>query len=447
MGSSHGPRFELGLGLRLAALLIAVAIAAWLLGSARFRVLPLLLVAVAVAQVVELVRYIAAANRGAARAIDAWRSGDFATAAAVPSGAGYDTLAAALDETAARLAERQRQREQDSRYLEAIVSHAPVPLLAIDGDRVELLNHAARRLLGTPVVTTVDALASVGPGFVRDIVDTPPGERRLSRALVDGAAQYLLVSSGMFTADGQVRRLVSLQGIQSELDARTIDAWLEMARVLAHEIMSSLTPIVSLTATAADRLAEIAAAGDSSELLDEARQAIATAARRSDGLMHFVRRYRELAALPPPDRRAIDAAEVMAGVAALLGPELAARRIALTVDGAGVVTVHADRALLEQALINLVRNAADACEASPEPAVWLGVRQTRGGRIALEVADSGPGVAPAMVETIFVPFFTTKRGGSGIGLSLAQHVARAHGGAITVGDRPGGGAVFAIVLP
>jgi two-component system nitrogen regulation sensor histidine kinase NtrY len=426
------------LALRLAAVLAAVTTAGWLLASPHLRVLPLLVLAIAVGLAVELVYFVRAGQRRMARAVAAWSAADFADTAAAG-----DELSATLGQVSRRLRDRQRGGEQERRTLAAIVSHAPVPLLAIDGARVELLNHAARRLLGSAEVTTLDALAGLGPGFVQGLVETPPGERRLVRADVDGSRQYLLVAPAELTADGRTRRLVSLQGIQGELDARTIEAWLEMARVLAHEIMSSLTPIVSLTATAAERLAEI----DGGEALADAREAVATVARRSDGLMHFVRRYRELAALPPPDRHPVDAAELVRGVASLLRAELTAQGIGLEVDApAAAVMVQADRALVEQALINLVRNAADACRGRDPATVWLRLAVTRAGRTALEVADSGPGVPAELLPSIFVPFFTTKRGGSGIGLSLAQHVAHAHGGAITVGERPGGGALFALIL-
>jgi two-component system nitrogen regulation sensor histidine kinase NtrY len=431
-------RLAAALAVRVAALLATVGGAAWLSASPRFRALPLILLLIAVGLAIELGRFVVAGQRRLARAIAAWSAGDFADTAA-----GGDELSTALAAVSVRLRDRARAGEQERRTLAAIVSHAPVPLLAIDGARVELLNHAARRLLGTAEVTSIEALAGLGASFGRDLVETPPGERRLSRAIVDGAAQYLLVSPAELTADGRTRRLVSLQGIQGELDARTIEAWLEMARVLAHEIMSSLTPIVSLTATAAERLAEV----EGGEALADAREAVATAARRSDGLMHFVRRYRELAALPPPDRQPVDAAELVRGVATLLRAELTAQGIGLELEvPASAMVVRADRALVEQALINLVRNAADACRGRDPATVWLRLAVTRGGRVALEVADTGPGVPADLAASIFVPFFTTKRGGSGIGLSLAQHVAHAHGGQITVGERPGGGALFALIL-
>ena len=440
---SRGLRVEAVLVLRLVAVLVCVSAAAWMFGATRMRVVPALLIAAAAIQVIALVRLMTAVNQRAARALVAWRSGDFADASAEPAGAGGAELARALDETAVRLRERQRRSEQEGRYLAAIVSQAPVPLLAIAGARVELLNHAARRLFGATAVATVDDLTRFGASFAQGVIETPPGERRLGRITVDGVGQHVLISASVFTADGEARRLVSLQGIQSELDSRTIDAWLEMARVLAHEIMSSLTPVVSLTSTAGELLGEVEARPDA---LAEAREAIETVARRSDGLMRFVRRYRELAALPPPDRQPVDAAELVRGVASLLRGDLAAAGIALTVDAAAATPVRVDRALVEQALINLVRNASDAVAGRADAAVWLSVRTTRAGRVALEVADSGPGVPAELAQTIFVPFFTTKRGGSGIGLSLAQHVAHAHGGAVTLGERDGGGAVFSIVL-
>lgn len=449
MASDRG-RFGLGIGIRLGVAFACIAAAAWMFGSTRLRVVPGVLVAAAIAQAIELA-YVA--RRSAARivsALDGWRSGELADrAGARLAGTGFSELGEALDEVTLSLREAHARAEEHRHYLEAIVGHAPMPLLVLDGRRVELANHAARRLLGA-AIGSLDDLAALGDEFVRDLVETPPGEQRVSRMIVEGAAQRVLVSAGAFRGRATLR-LLALESIEAELTGRTIEAWVEMARVLAHEIMGSLTPVASLAATAAQLLAELEAAGApagaSPTVLGQAREATATVARRSEGLMAFVRRYRELAALPAPELAPLDLVELARGVATLFTSELRAAGIELVVEiGPRTLPLRGDRALLEQALINLVRNAADAVTGRPGACVWLSVRITGAGRTAIEVADNGPGVPAAMADQIFVPFFTTKRGGSGIGLSIAQHVAHAHAAAIRITERAGGGAKFTIVL-
>lgn len=179
MASDRG-RFGLGIGIRLGVAFACIAAAAWMFGSTRLRVVPGVLVAAAIAQAIELA-YVA--RRSAARivsALDGWRSGELADrAGARLAGTGFSELGEALDEVTLSLREAHARAEEHRHYLEAIVGHAPMPLLVLDGRRVELANHAARRLLGA-AIGSLDDLAALGDEFVRDLVETPPGEQRVS---------------------------------------------------------------------------------------------------------------------------------------------------------------------------------------------------------------------------------------------------------------------------
>jgi len=448
-------RFELAAAWRLTVSFGCVALAAWLFGRGRFWVTAAVLVTVAVWQAIALARMVRRSHARIAAALAGWRShelsdrggGDLADTA-------FPALAAALDGVTRQLRGDRARAEEELRMLQAIVGHAPVALVILDGSRLEVVNHAARRMFG-PAVASLADLAGFGGTLVRDVAETPAGERRVARIVIEGVARRLLITAGTLQVRGAVRRLIAVESIETELETRTLEAWVDMARVLAHEIMSSLTPVASLSATAAQQLGDlevrVAATGSldepARELLGEARIATDTAARRSERLMTFVRRYRELAQLPAAQPAPVDAVELVTGVAALLGGELVAAGAALIVDApASALALRGDRGLLEHALINLVRNAADAVRERAGGCVWLIVRVTIDDRIAIEVADNGPGVPAAMTDKIFVPFFTTKRGGSGIGLAVAQHVAHAHHGSLRLAERAGGGAVFSLVL-
>lgn len=449
--------FERAVAVRLGVAFACIALAAWLFGSGRYWVLPAVLIAVAIAQAASLVRRVRSSNQRIAAALASWRSRDLSgTGPDALDDTSFPELAGALDAVRRKLHADRADAEVELHRLQALVGHVPVPLVMLERSsagaapaRVELVNHAARQLLG-PAIATVDDLAALGPTLVRDVLDTPAGERRMARIVVAGSTRWLLITAGTLRVHGSERRLLALESIESELEARTLAAWVEMARVLAHEIMSSLTPIASLSATAAARLGELEAGapGDPrSELLAEARLATETAARRSERLMTFVQRYRELVQLPAPQLAPLDAVELVHGVAQLLRGELRAQGTALTVEAPGsAIVVRGDRGLLEQALINLVRNAADAVRDRPDAQVWLRATVTVHDRVAIEVADNGPGVPAAMADKVFVPFFTTKQTGSGIGLTVAQHVAHAHHATLQHAERSGGGAVFSLVL-
>jgi signal transduction histidine kinase len=241
---------------------------------------------------------------------------------------------------------------------------------------------------------------------------------------------------------------VTLQDIQSELDWNELSAWQDMARVLSHEILNSLTPISSLARTADDMVDELAQrTPGKDELVADIHDAIQTLARRSDGLMRFVRSYRQFTQMPPPQLRPLALGEYLIRHEKLFQTEWAGRGIELHLDApAAGLTVLADDTLLDQAVINLLRNAADAASTAAQPHVWLETRLSDRGRPVIEIADNGPGVDESLGDKIFLPFFTTKPDGSGIGLALARQVMLVHKGAITALPRPGGGALFRLTF-
>jgi len=211
--------------------------------------------------------------------------------------------------------------------------------------------------------------------------------------------------------------------------------------VLAHEMMNSLTPILSLSETLKSRLPRSAAG----KALGADLEVIA---RRSAGLMNFVERYRRLTDLPPPEMARTRAAELAASLDRLMGPLMAEAGV----DYASAVTpkalaFEADAELLEQALINLLKNALEAVRERKGAAVRLAIRLDDEALLALVVEDNGPGLPADDPDAAFVPFFSTKPGGSGVGLTLARQIALAHGGKLEHSARPGGGAVFRLVLP
>jgi two-component system nitrogen regulation sensor histidine kinase NtrY len=228
---------------------------------------------------------------------------------------------------------------------------------------------------------------------------------------------------------GDVERLYSIENLSGELTAREASAWRNLIRVLTHEIMNTLTPVTSLAQTATTMLDDPAAAED-------IREAVTTIARRSEGLMKFVARYRELLKVPQPDIGAVSVAEALQGVGALLSDELQAVNFAIDVVPPSL-EVQADSQLLDQVLLNLVRNAIDAMRETNSPQLGLS-GQLDYGRVVIKVTDNGPGIADELIEQIFVPFFTTKRDGSGIGLSLCRQIMTAHGGDIVVNSDAGG---------
>jgi signal transduction histidine kinase len=263
--------------------------------------------------------------------------------------------------------------------------------------------------------------------------------------VTDGVPQTMLISAAVVHRLGGLVRVVAVQPIQGELNAIEIAAQSDLIRVLTHEIMNSMTPVTSLAHSAVDLMRAVDH-GENADLAD-ARMAVETLSRRADGVMHFVESYRQISRAPEVRRRPIDVLAWGDELQRLFAASDRTVGIGFSVVHDGLPTLDADPDLMSQVLINLIRNGAQAARGhSDAPQVWLTFSRTRSGRAQIEIADNGPGVPDKLKQDVFLPFFTTKAEGTGVGLSLARQVVLAHRGAISVGDREGGGALFRIVI-
>ncbi len=442
-------RFAWQLFVRLAILFALLAVLAVVLFQTNFFAVALIIGAAAVAHGWSVVRFVTRTNSELARFLAAVRYDDFSQRFSFGHlGETFADLRSAFEEVMQRFRDARGARETQRRYLEALVEHIPIAVLAVHGDgRVTLLNNAARQLLDVSGELSLESLDDYGAAFQRDITQSKPGERKLTRTELDGVERHLILSTTHVTLGGDGQRLISIQDIQGELDATELSAWQDMVRVLSHEIGNSITPISSLARTADDMVVELKAKSADpearSELIDDIHDAIDTITRRSEGLIHFVTRYRQLTALPPPQKRQLTLSTYFQRLERLLRSEWTDRGVTLEISAppAGL-TVAADEGLLDQAVINVARNAADAARSADDPTVWVDARLSERGRPIIEIGDNGDGFNEDIAEKIFLPFFTTKADGSGVGLSLARQVMLMHNGAITARPRRGGGALF-----
>lgn len=443
-------RFAAEVAVRVGVLFATLMTLVSVLASGRLVVVPTLLAGAALLQGWLLARAAQRSNRELCRFLGAIRNDDYQQSfAGGPLDSSFAELGGAFEEAMARFRQTRLDREAQRLYLEALVEHVPVAILSLrDGGEIELINSAARRLLNAPVSLRLEQLVEFGAAFQRDIAQSRASQRAVTRIDVDGIERRLILSTTQLVVVGAPVRLITLEDIQSELDSSELRAWQDMAQVLSHEIMNSLTPIASLARTADEMVADlVAGTAASDEALGDLEDAVRTLSRRSDGLMRFVSSYRQFTQMPPPTLRLLALSEYFARLERLLVSEWQGRGVDIhIVSPADGLTIMADDSLLDQALINLVKNAVDAASASDRPQVWLEARLSERGRPIIEVGDNGPGVDESLSESIFLPFFTTKSTGSGIGLALARQVMLMHGGAITATSRPGGGALLRLTF-
>ena len=442
-------RFVAGLLWRVALLLLAAfafvySFAIEGLGAARL--LGGLLLAGAVAG---LWHYVQRTNVELARFVDAVRFGDFSqNFSHAQEGSGFGEMGEALDQGIRTLRDERHRLSDTSRFYEAVLDDAPTPLLTVDGEgRVELANKAARRLFVRHTGVRTEDFEAYGSAFAKSLSEESVFRPRLVPLTLDAVPQTAIVSAAIVhRLVGRVR-VVSVQPIQSELNAIEIAAQSDLVRVLTHEIMNSMTPVTSLAHTAADLMKQVDKGGE--PLIGDARAAVETLARRADGVMHFVESYRQISRVPEVRRRTFDVLPWARELEALFRASDASAGMGFTLAvEPETLRIDADADLLCQVLINLLRNGAEAAKSGGDgsPALTLRFTQTRAGRVRIEVADNGPGVPTALQQDVFLPFFTTKEKGTGVGLSLARQLVLAHRGSIALAESESGGALFRILI-
>jgi two-component system, NtrC family, nitrogen regulation sensor histidine kinase NtrY len=445
-------RFETEIGARTALLALTLLAFAWIILATSWIVTGALVLAAAIAEAFFLAQHAARASRETARFLDALTFEDVTQSFSGLSRDGTSQdLGKAMARVMAMLRASRREREEQRRLLQTLLDHMPVALVAIAPDgTVEQLNPAARRLFEAPVKTVRDFHA-FGEAFAASIANLKPGDSALVPIERSAGPLHLKIAATEFVANGGKRRLLSLQNIANELSAQELAAWQTVIRTMAHEVMNSLTPMTSLAATARDLVEEAAhdlpADTPSREHLDEAAMALATVAKRSEGLLQFVQSHRRLTHRLTACPERLSVRRVFVRLHSLIAPELETNGIAFTASvEPETLEITADAVLLDQALINLLRNALDAVRGRPDAKILLSAQRTPHGQVQIAVVDNGPGIAPEQRENIFAPFYTTKREGTGVGLTLVRQIAAVHEASVALADTPGGGATFKLTF-
>jgi nitrogen fixation/metabolism regulation signal transduction histidine kinase len=432
---------------------VAMAMFVWLLVRPGYHSSMVLAAAALILLIIELWRYVNRTNREVARFLDAARYADFSQRFYFRNdGSGFRALGETFTDILDRMRERSTAQESEMRRSRALIEHIPVPLMTLHADgSITLQNNAARRLFGSEHVTTLKDLRKFGFSFAESVETAVPGARQLVTFSVEGIEYKLTLATTELIIGGRSERLVSLQDIQTELDATQAEAWEDLVRVLTHEIMNSITPVTSLAATATDVVEDVLdKVRDDQPIEDDLvdlHDAIETVARRSDSLVQFVDSYRQITRLAPPEKKRTRLADLFETVLRLARAECPREDIEFSVEvNPSELDVYADTVLLEPVLINLLRNAWQATESIDKPVIRLSGRLNRRHNVVIEVADNGPGIPADIATKIFVPFFTTREKGSGVGLALARQVMIAHGGFIRVNSGDDGGSVFSLTF-
>lgn len=387
-----------------------------------------------------LIHYVERTNRQLTRFLQSIEYADLSqTFSGRKLGKSFDDLYRAFTDVTNAFRTVRAEREEQYRYLQTVVQHVGVGVTAFQANgTVELMNNAARRLLGLDgrsggQIHNLSVLEETEPALVERFMAMKAGER----ALVKVGELQLSLHATEFRLQDRALKLVSIQNIQTELEEKEMEAWQNLIRVLTHEIMNSVTPIASLASTANDVIETDLKPDGDDDAMDDIRVALQTIESRCEGLVHFVQSYRNLTRIPPPSFQIMPVRQLFDHITNLLQPQLDKNRITLeaTVEP-DTLEITLDPELIEQVLINLMTNAVQALNNRPDPLIQLSAGINAQGQQIIEVTDNGAGILPDVQEKIFIPFFTTKQDGSGIGLSLSRQIMRMHRGAINVTSTP-----------
>jgi nitrogen fixation/metabolism regulation signal transduction histidine kinase len=403
---------------------------------------------VIVYQIYSLIHYVEKTNRDLTRFLEAIKHTDFSqTFSGTGLGSSFEPLKVAFNEVIEQFRRARSEKEEHFRYLQTVVQHVGIGLIAFTHDgEVGLINTAAKRLLRVPHLKNVKTLENLSKTLVATLLQMQSGGKALIKIDDKNEFLHLAIYATEFKLREQQFTLVSVQNIQSELEEKEMEAWQNLIRVLTHEIMNSVTPIASLASTVNDLLVAPKSGGDmDADAIGDMRGAVQTIQKRSEGLLHFVDAYRSLTRIPRPNFKIFRVAELFGGVEQLLRASFKEKTVRLNVNvEPESLELTADPEMVEQVLINLLLNAIQSLDGKPDAKIELVSRLDERGRVIIQVGDNGPGIIPEVLDKIFIPFFTTKPEGSGIGLSLSRQIMRLHRGTINARSEPNVATVFTL---
>lgn len=401
------------------------------------------------ALIANLIYYVENTNRKLNRFLESVRYSDFTSGYASDNklGGSFKELNKSFNQVLDAFRQARAEKEEHLLYLNTVVQHVAVGLISFDlFGNVEIYNNAARRMLQVVQLRKIDSLQKRHPALLKILKELPAGGKTL---LKESNEFQLTVHAIEIKLRGKTYKLVSLQNIQVELEQKEIEAWQNLTKVLRHEIMNSMTPIASLTETLNEILnedlvyEEDGSCSIASDPVEDLKEGLMTIKNRSKGLIRFVDDYRNYTNIPVPKFAMVPIKLLFSNVNMLMKPNFQRANIDFNCDlNPQNMELIADEELIEMVLINLLKNANEAVGNIDNPRIRLRGYQDEFQRIVIEVEDNGPGIIPDALERIFIPFFTTKKGGSGIGLSLSRQIIQMHNGSINAISIPNQKTVF-----
>jgi len=327
-----------------------------------------------------------------------------------------------------------------------ILQNVGVGIIAFDSNgNVEFSNKLFHNMTQVPYCMDLEKIKKFNASLHNQIINIKNKKKDLYKTEINGVLQHYLLTPSKFSVKDKQITLVVVQNIQPTIDQTEMEAWQKLIRVLTHEIMNSITPISSLSETVSSMLPQDDTQQIDAETKSDLKEALATITKRSNGLINFVQEYRSLTAIPQPKLDIIPVDELLQSINLLFTSDLQGQNIKFTYKTIGNnLDIIADCSLIEQVILNLLKNAKYAVAKIEQAEISLIAKENEFGKVEIYIRDNGVGILPDVLDKIFIPFFTTKSIGSGIGLSLSKQIMVLHGGNITVHSTPEKGSEFVL---
>ncbi len=329
--------------------------------------------------------------------------------------------------------------QEQEQYYKAILEHVSAGIIVYnDNGNIILSNEAARTLLSYEPLTHVNQLMRIDKNLYSAIRELQPGEQKLVNFKSKSQSRQLSVKSTQFKTARENLLLIAFQDIKNEMEVKELESWIKLIRVLTHEIMNSVAPITSLSQTILEYYTGLNGNLPSEKVINNTIRGLEVINERGAGLISFVENYRKLTRIPPPEKKAVDLEQLLDHTITLTNvvPPENSIQFSREVNPPNL-QVLADKKQISQVLINLVKNSVEALKNSESGSVILRARLNEAGRTEITVTDNGPGIPAELMDKIFIPFFTGKESGTGIGLSLSRQIMMLHGGSLKIESVPG----------
>ncbi|MEO6253265.1 MAG: ATP-binding protein [Ferruginibacter sp.] len=443
-------KYDWGLIIRIALLFVTMGGAALLLAEGLLIIMGVLLM-LSIVQAVDLYRFTNKSRDELEQFVESVHYRDFsrhfdeknAPVAVQPMRKGFNEINSTFKIIS-------KERETQYQYLQKILELVDTGILSYDSKDggVMWMNESLKHLLNIPYLKTIHSLEKRDEALYKEIAELKPGESKVVSITTDKNSLKVLLSATAFQTEGKVFKLIAFQNINEALDETESKAWQKLLSVMTHEIMNSVAPISSLADTLKSRLQlSLKELNNNSGSLDDLELGIDTIKRRSEGLLKFAETYRNLNKITTPNVKKIYVRDMFENLHRLMQPTFEQKHIELEIILKDPdLMLEADTDLIEQVMINLILNAADAVKEVTNPRILLSAYITPNNKVVIKVSDNGIGISADLMEKIFIPFFSTRKTGSGIGLSLCKQIMMLHKGNIKVQSVDGEGTAFSLLF-